>query len=184
MTSLKIGTLILAAFVAGAFVASPELRAYAANTIASTDIIDGEVKTPDLATNAVTAAKIKDGEVKTAELGGNSVTTTKIKDGGITAVDVSSGFITGGFKKDGQDGWFPSCSDTNCQGRIRIQIFNVPNARDGSVIMVTVNEGENGVNSPVCAVSDVLTESFMVTCDGKPKDGAFLDYIVINRPGI
>ena len=37
--------------------------AYAANTIASSEIIDGEVKTPDLAANAVNSAKIADGQV-------------------------------------------------------------------------------------------------------------------------
>ena len=46
MISLKIGGIIVAAFIAGAFVASPELRAYAANTVYSTDIVDGQVKKP------------------------------------------------------------------------------------------------------------------------------------------
>jgi hypothetical protein len=39
---------IVAAFVTGSFVASPELRAYAANTVFSSDIVDGEVKKADL----------------------------------------------------------------------------------------------------------------------------------------
>jgi len=73
MISLKIGGIIVAAFIAGAFVASPELRAYAANTIGSADIIDGQVKTADLGGNSVTAAKIKDGEVKAAEIGIDAV---------------------------------------------------------------------------------------------------------------
>ncbi|HEV8387657.1 MAG TPA: hypothetical protein VGQ03_08545 [Nitrososphaera sp.] len=57
-----------AAFVAGSFIASPELRAYAANTIGSSDIINesilsadlknGEVKASDIATDAVGAAEI------------------------------------------------------------------------------------------------------------------------------
>ena len=34
--------LLVAAFVAGSFVASPELRAYAADTVFSTDIVDGQ----------------------------------------------------------------------------------------------------------------------------------------------
>jgi len=52
-----------------AFAASPELRAYAANTIGSADIIDesilsediknGQVKASDIATDAVTADEIK-----------------------------------------------------------------------------------------------------------------------------
>src|SRR5574339_1077138 len=59
--------LLAIAFVSGTFVASPELRAFAANTVFSTDIVDGEVKTADLGSNSVTAAKIKDNEVKAAE---------------------------------------------------------------------------------------------------------------------
>jgi hypothetical protein len=74
MISVKYASIIaVAAFVAGSFVASPELRAYAANTVFSTDIKDGEVKTPDLASNAVTGAKIKDGEVKAAEIATDAV---------------------------------------------------------------------------------------------------------------
>lgn len=65
--------MLIAAFVAGSFVASPELRAYAANTVFSTDIVDGEVKASDIATNAVTAAEIKDGEVKAAEIAADAV---------------------------------------------------------------------------------------------------------------
>jgi len=194
MISLKMGGIIVAAFIAGAFISSPELRAYAANTVGSADIINesiqsediknGQVKAADIATGAVTRAKIASNAIDASKIAENAVGAGEIVDGGITAVDVHSSFISGGAKADSQDGWFPTCSDTDCQGRIRMQIFNVPNARDGSVIMVTVNDGDKGANSAVCAVTDVLTESFMVTCDRNPKEGAFLDYIVINRPGI
>ena len=60
--------LLAVAFVAGSFIASPELRAYAAATIGSADIIDesiqsvdiknGQVKASDIATDAVGAAEI------------------------------------------------------------------------------------------------------------------------------
>ena len=73
MINTKIVGMLVAAFVAGSFVASPELRAYAANTVFSTDIVDGEVKTADLANNAVTAGKIKDAEVKAAEIATDAV---------------------------------------------------------------------------------------------------------------
>lgn len=66
-----------ASLVAGAFIASPELRAYAANTVGSADIIDGQVKTADLANSAVTAAKI------------------------------NQNFISSKFLFDGQGGWNP-----------------------------------------------------------------------------
>ena len=42
--------------------------AYAANTVFSADIVDGEVKTADLANNAVRGTKIANGEVTTADL--------------------------------------------------------------------------------------------------------------------
>ena len=64
---------MVAAPAAGSFVASPELRAYAANTVFSADIVDGEVKTADLAANAVTARKIRDNEVKAAKIATDAV---------------------------------------------------------------------------------------------------------------
>jgi len=74
MISAKYASIIaVAAIVAGSFIALPDLRAYAANTVFSTDIVDGEIKTADLAGNAVTASKIKDGEVKAAEIAPDSV---------------------------------------------------------------------------------------------------------------
>ena len=78
MISLKVGGIIVAAFIAGAFVASPELRAYAANTVYSTDIVDGQVKNPDLAGNAVTYSKIAPG----------SIDGSKIVDQSIASVDI------------------------------------------------------------------------------------------------
>jgi hypothetical protein len=81
--------MIAAAFIAGAFVASPELRAYAANTVGSSDIINesilsvdiknGEVKASEIATDAVGAAEIQGvtkllfGECKTDDSEGNTV---------------------------------------------------------------------------------------------------------------
>ena len=54
-------------------VASPDLRAYAANTIFSTDIVDDAFKIADLASSAVTAAKIKQDEIKAAEIATDAV---------------------------------------------------------------------------------------------------------------
>ena len=52
--------------------------AYAANTVFSTDIVDGQVKTADLENGAVSLAKIADG----------SITGDKLKDGSIQGRDV------------------------------------------------------------------------------------------------
>ena len=69
MKNGKMLGMVVAAFVAGAFIASPELRAYAANTVGSGDIINesilsadiknGEVKAADIATDAVGAAELQ-----------------------------------------------------------------------------------------------------------------------------
>lgn len=90
MISTKYASIIaVATFVAGSFVASPELRAYAANTVRSIDIVDGEVKTADIANNAVTSAKIKDGEVKTDDIAPSAIGSLRIKDNDVKAQDIA-----------------------------------------------------------------------------------------------
>ncbi len=86
--------------MAGAFLASPELRVYAANTIGSADIInnsilsadikDGEVKTVDLGNDAVTSAKIKNGEVKTDDIAPSAIGSLRLKDNDVKAVDIAA----------------------------------------------------------------------------------------------
>src|SRR5437773_9111915 len=123
MISLKIGGIIVAAFIAGAFVASPELRAYAANTVYSTDIVDGQVKTPDIATSAVTNSKIASSAVTNSKIGTyavsnsklatNSVSSSKITDGTISYADLSRSFIAIEHRDDcncGGTGWDPNGS--------------------------------------------------------------------------
>ena len=63
ITTPKLLGLLAVAFVAGSFVASPELRAYAAATITSADIVDGTIQSID----------IKNGEVKAADIGADAV---------------------------------------------------------------------------------------------------------------
>jgi hypothetical protein len=69
--------------------------AYAANTVFSTDIVDGEVKTPDLAAGAVTSPKILDGAVKVVDLNDGAVTSDKLSDGGVQTADLADGGVTG-----------------------------------------------------------------------------------------
>jgi hypothetical protein len=124
MISVKYASIIaVAAFVAGSFVASPELRAYAANTIGSADIIDGQVKTSDLGGNAVTSAKIKDGEIKTADIATGAVAagriadgavgTLKIADDSIAAVDIAPDAVGASELVGVSNFLFGSCSTTH-----------------------------------------------------------------------
>ena len=94
MINPKIGGLILAAFIAGAFIASPELRAYAANTVGSADIIDesilsqdiknGEVKNSDIGVSAVTNSKIANGAVSNPKIGAGAVSNSKLASNSVT----------------------------------------------------------------------------------------------------
>jgi hypothetical protein len=79
MISLKYAIImVLGAFAAGSFFASPLPQAIAA--VIATDVqCTGCVGTPDLAGNAVTAAKIKDGEVKAAEIATDAVGAAEIQ---------------------------------------------------------------------------------------------------------
>jgi hypothetical protein len=64
--------------------------AYAANTIRSADIVDGEVRTQDLAAGGVTNAK----------LANNAVTTGKVTDSTLTTHDVNNGTLSGADVSD------------------------------------------------------------------------------------
>jgi hypothetical protein len=64
--------------------------AYAANTIFSTDIVDGEVKTPDLASGAVTGGKVADNSLSgTDVIGRPGTSTTPAVNGSLTTEDIA-----------------------------------------------------------------------------------------------
>jgi hypothetical protein len=88
MINLKMGGIIAAAFIAGAFIASPELRVYAANTVGSSDIIDGSIQSVD----------IGNGQVKVADIGADAV-------GGSELIGVTK-ILFGQCKADSTEGTF------------------------------------------------------------------------------
>ena len=62
--------------------------AYAANTVFSTDIVDGEVKTPDIASNAVATGKIGNNQVFPADVRDDT-----LPDGGLAAADLAENAV-------------------------------------------------------------------------------------------
>jgi hypothetical protein len=64
--------LLAVAFVAGSFIASPELRAYAANTIGSSDIINESILSEDIKNSQIKASDIAPDAVGGSELQGVS----------------------------------------------------------------------------------------------------------------
>jgi hypothetical protein len=74
--------------------------AYAANTVRSKDIVNGQVKAADLKKNAVTSDKIKDGNVGSADLAAGSVDGSKVTDGSLSGSDLAAGSLDGSKVKD------------------------------------------------------------------------------------
>jgi hypothetical protein len=77
------------------FVALSTGGAYAANTVFSTDIVDGEVKQQDLANGAVTGGKLAANSVLTPKLADGAVTSAKLLDdtqpgGGLNTQDLAT----------------------------------------------------------------------------------------------
>jgi hypothetical protein len=69
---------------------------YAAHEqIFSSDIVDGEVRTPDIATDAVTQDKIRAGAVGRPEIGSAAVTSDKINAGAVNSSKVKDNDLTG-----------------------------------------------------------------------------------------
>jgi hypothetical protein len=88
------------------FVALGGTSAYAANTVFSSDIVDGQVKAADLGSLAVTAGKLSSGAVTNGKLGDGAVTASKVgknavsgqnvQDNSLTGADINEGTLVGG----------------------------------------------------------------------------------------
>jgi hypothetical protein len=168
--SLKIGGIIVAAFIAGAFVASPELRAYAANTVGSSDIIDESILSQD----------IKNGEVKSSDLGSNAVTAAKIKDGEVKAAEIATDAVGGAELQGVTKLLFADCKSTSQEGSVLVpslgtttvacsingvdsddSAFAVKNSGSYCMEIVTIDTATNAVNLTLrnqCSVAATLGE--------------------------
>jgi hypothetical protein len=65
------------------------------NTVFSDDIVNGEVKTPDIAKAAVTNSKLANGSVTNSKLGANAVRSGKVADGTLQTADLADGSVNG-----------------------------------------------------------------------------------------
>jgi hypothetical protein len=68
--------------------------AYAANTVFSEDIVDGEVKSADIGTNAVRSTDIGNGQVGNIDVADDAVGTAEIADRSVGAADIDLDTIT------------------------------------------------------------------------------------------
>ena len=88
--------------------------AYAANTVFSTDIVDGEVKTPDIASNAVGTGKIGNNQVFSDDvrddtLAGGGLAAADLRSGSVGSAEVANNSLGGADIKNGE----VSVLDTN-----------------------------------------------------------------------
>ena len=203
MISLKVGGIILAAFIAGAFVASPELRAYAANTIGSSDIIDesilsqdiknGEVKSSDLGTSAVTNSKIASSAVTNSKIGSSAVTSSKIATGGVANSDIAANAVTGDKIADGTIGYADVSraliavehrDDCNCGGTgwdpdntSMTEVIYDDRITKNSVVSVSIPYSV----ILICA-TEANTGLAYVHCNTNISQGTGINYAIFNNP--
>jgi len=175
MISLKIGGIIVAAFIAGAFVASPELRAYAAATVTSADIVDGTIQSIDIGTGQVKNSDIGASAVTNSKIGNSAVTSSKIADGAIGYADVSRNLIAVEHRKDcncGGTGWDPD-------GTSSVQLLYDSRITPNSTVAITV------VDSILnCwTYADSIASGFVVVrCSSTIPNFTGINYAIFNNP--
>jgi hypothetical protein len=175
MISPKIfGIGIVAAFVAGTFLAPPVQQAIAA--VIATDVqCTGCVGTADIGGNAITAAKIKDSEVKTADIAGGAVNSAKIADGTVSYGDVSRSLIAAEHRDDcncGGTGWDPD-------GKTGAENIYDPRIKGTSTVVVTL---ANAINITNVCWAQAANGIAQVRCEDFILDGLGINYAIFNNP--
>ena len=120
--------------------------ALAANTVFSEDIVNGEVKTADLATVAVTGPKIRADAVNNAKLADDAVTSTEILDGSVTGADVLDGDV----------------ANAEPRGR-RGRHQQGPGRRDHSAKVLDDNLGAGDLATNAVAQAEIATDGVAAT---------------------
>ena len=126
--------------------------AYAANTVFSTDIVDGEVKTADLDNNSVRTTKIVNGQVANADLHDDAVDSSKVADGSIgnpdlgvdsvQAIQIADDTIDGGEIID------------NSMGSVDLATDSVGNSELGADAVGSSNVANNSLTTADFAGTD------------------------------
>ena len=117
--------------------------AYAANTVFSTDIVDGEVKHADLAGNSVTSTNIYNGSVLNAEIANDAVTGAKVFDASIGAADLGFESVNSG----------EIATDAVNGSEVAANAIDSDEILDNSITLFDL--GQNSVNAPEIATGAV-----------------------------
>jgi hypothetical protein len=143
--------------------------AYAANTIFSKDIVNGEVKKADIATRAVTSAKVRDGGVQTIDIADDAISGGKIMDGAVSGAGLADNAVTG-VKVAGNSLTTADLAGADVNGGgISVPAGYVPNGRcrqlDASVGGAAAGE------AVVFSVKAPLQDGVMIYGQRVPSDG-------------
>jgi len=146
--------------------------AYAANTVGSTDIIDGQVMNVDLAANAVTTDKIKDANVTSADIANNAVGTTKIAPGAVRNQNLADGSV--GSTKLG--------NGSVISGKLGPNSVTGANVVDNSLTGADINESTLDVSQAALPAATAFTDS-ACNADTETFTNCGSTTITVPRPG-
>ena len=134
--------------------------AYAANTVGSSDIIDGEVKTDDLGAAAVTSvkiaegavnsAKVVDGGIGVADIAAGAVDGSKVADGAVTGSKLADGAVTSAKVLDGGIGNVDVGADAIDGSKVADGSLTVADLRGASVAGALLDVKKGGVKTGRC----------------------------------
>ncbi len=153
--------------------------AVAANTIRSTDIVDGQVKTPDLGTDAVRSVKIADESLTAADLGydsvgydeiqANAVQSPQIADNSVGGSDVLNGSLDGSDIQDGTITGGDIANGTVSSGDIGPEAVGISELGVNAVTSHSMGQGAIPsrvyTNTGVTAKDTTASKELTVNCD-------------------
>jgi hypothetical protein len=139
--------------------------AYAANTVLSADIVDGEVKTVDLGPAAVTNGKLADNSIGSGKIVNGAVTSDKVANDALTGADINESTLD-----------LPAASGGIASNRIVTQagtsgqsVIAVPGLGEVRSSGCSVKSaGTKFVNNTLAYV-DVVSDLVMATAPTPPK---------------
>ena len=139
--------------MAGAFVASPELRAYAAATITSADIVNETIKSEDIKNSEVKAADIGSSAVGSSEIAANSVGASELI--GVTKLQFRECTQTSASSLSSGSSWIFNCSSTGTESGDSV----VATVSDSSTICFAITRAEATTNNVDMYIMNVCNSS-------------------------
>lgn len=142
MRQVELTSKLVLAIIGLASVSAILIPTYAAPSIKSADIVDGQVKTADLADNAITTAKIANGQVQIEDLAGGAVKpNVKVVEGHSVTVDAGeSGFA----EAHCPNGYTLTGGGYNAGSVIDVNISHPQHVEEGGFTNTWIASGFNG----------------------------------------